>query len=129
MKTAAIFVGVLVVFLSGCTSVSYTSLSAKKYSPTVAAEVEMFFTNFPEKEFIVIGTVEVAGPRRAEGPEIFAKIRERAAAVGADAIIIEPRGSKITAVIITDPESGYNTILPTRKYVLTAFIIRWKENS
>jgi len=129
MKISAIFVVVLGVFLSGCTSFSYTPLSAKKYPPTVAEKVEMFLTTFPDKAFIVIGTVEVTGSQRPGGPGVFAKIRERAAAVGADAIIIKPGGTTITGVFQLDSEFGDQTILPTRKYVLTAVVIRWKGNS
>ena len=133
MKTSAIFVVVLVVYLAGCTSgISYTPLSAKKYAPTVAAEVEMvsatIFSTLPAREFVEIGTMEIAGNvRRVTELKLFSDLRKKAAETGANALILQDRRvvAAGTQVIINIGER-IKVAIPRSFYVLKAVAIRWK---
>jgi hypothetical protein len=85
---------VLVVFLAslvGCASVDVTKTSQGYFAPTDPNLVEVLKTR-PEKSFVELGTITVTGFKSKETAKMHNAIREKAAPLGANAIILTEEG-------------------------------------
>lgn len=81
----------LVIILSSCTSIDEKRYSGQRYTPTNPAQVEIL-TEFPTRPHIEIGEIKGTGSvayHSASG--VNEDIREAAANMGADAIVLRGR--------------------------------------
>ena len=73
--------------LVGCTTVEVTRTTKEKFPRTKVAEVQILKTT-PAQAYDEIGTVAVSGFKIKEASKMHQQLREKAAAVGADAVIL-----------------------------------------
>ncbi len=78
-------------FISGCASVDITKTSSGFYNPTNANSVEILKTK-PDRAYVELGTVTVTGFDADEAAKEHNAIRTKAAALGADAVILTEEG-------------------------------------
>lgn len=81
------------VFLSGCGfSVSYTKTNAspRRLAPRQPSTVEVLTVAPPERPFVEVGLFEIEqeSPQSGDSAEMLEKLREEAATVGCDALVI-----------------------------------------
>ena len=79
------------IFLGACAHVDVTKTSKGFYDPTNAADVEILKTR-PEKHYEELGTVTVTGFASDESAKMHNAVREKAAALGANAVILTEEG-------------------------------------
>jgi hypothetical protein len=82
----------IVVFASvGCASVDVTKTAQGSFSPTDPNRVEVLKTR-PERAFQELGTITVSGFSSSETAKMHNAIREKAAPLGANAVILTEEG-------------------------------------
>ncbi|MDD3761456.1 MAG: hypothetical protein PHO57_11610 [Acidithiobacillus sp.] len=115
--------------LSGCaseTQVSVQSVSRLHFSPSTTVQV---FSKVPDnRPFIVIAKLAAEGPAGTPSSQVLAALEKKAAALGADAIVLRNDSQKTAPVLQYNPSGGtYNEpkseIIP--RY--TAKALRWLE--
>jgi hypothetical protein len=120
-----VVIALVILFISGCSSVKFIPLDSATYPPTDSVKVYWEKPNVPYKEFGVI-TAE-----SSEGGEekLLNMVKEKAMAVGAQGIIVRPPNQRTRTVIIP-PSAGGPSMTPTTiTYQLGALAIRFKEQS
>jgi hypothetical protein len=111
----------VVCVLGGCVKTAYLPTDARgRYAPST--EIEVLWAA-PTRPYTIIGRVSASG---GEGKEekIFRKLKQRAAAAGAQAIIMG--GSTQAASVVGVPLATGGTIMvPAMQHTLEALAIRW----
>jgi hypothetical protein len=79
------------VLLCGCAHVDVTKTGKGFYDPTNPADVEILKTR-PDQHYEELGTVTVTGFDADESAKMHNAIREKAAALGANAVILTEEG-------------------------------------
>jgi hypothetical protein len=88
--------------------VEFAPLMSLALPPKTATEVEMFITNKPDRPYDELGLLSRMSWNPKQNPlEIYTLFREKAAAVGADAIIILDPRSGTTGNWVTKTTYGY----------------------
>jgi len=82
---------VALAFLSACAHVDVTKTSKGFYDPTNASDVEILKTR-PDRHYEELGTVTVTGFKPEEAAKMHNAVREKAAALGANAVILTEEG-------------------------------------
>jgi hypothetical protein len=80
-----------IAFLAACAHVDVTKTGKGFYDPTNAADVEILKTK-PDRHYEELGTVTVTGFDASESAKMHNAIREKAAALGANAVILTEEG-------------------------------------
>jgi len=101
-----------VLALAGCATVDITKTGAGYYDPVPAATVEILKTK-PDRAYVELATIDVAGFAPRDTAKMHNAIRSKAGPVGA------------TAVIITDENIVYDPYAGAVKYV-SGVAIRYK---
>jgi type IV pilus biogenesis protein CpaD/CtpE len=91
MKRKYILVAVVAALLSGCAVVDITKTSKGFYDKTDANEIEILKTR-PERSYEELGTVTASGFALTESAKMHNAIRTKAAALGANAVILTEEG-------------------------------------
>lgn len=79
------------VLLAGCASVDVTKTAKGFYDKTDPNELEILKTR-PEKTYVELATVTVTGFEPSESAKMHNAIRSKAAALGANAVILTEEG-------------------------------------
>jgi hypothetical protein len=82
---------VSIIFLAACAHVDVTKAGKGFYDPTNAADVGILKTK-PDRHFEELGTVTVTGFDADEAAKMHNAIREKSAALGANAVILTEEG-------------------------------------
>mgnify|MGYP001557197388 CR=1 FL=1 len=93
MKTHSIRATLIVVgvALSGCASVDITKTASGYYAPTDANVIDVLKT-VPDRKYVELGTVTVSGFDASDVAKMHNAVRTKAAALGADAVILTEEG-------------------------------------
>lgn len=120
MKQIQLLLIILITLLSACsarTSDSY-ALSEEEYSSTNADDITVFFDD-PDRKYIVIGLIKSRGvDAAADNEESIQALKEEAAGIGANAVIIMPFQTSIT--------TGQNEDAAVEDRVLSGKAIRFQ---
>ena len=112
---------VLSLFVAGCISSRVTPHPAMFYPPTQPEAVQIF--QFPPSiQFEVIGEVEVRGAAAASWSRVEWRLKEEAAKIGGDAVIIS-KGGSLVAVQRVNP----NLVMPIQSKHVYGVVIKWKK--
>lgn len=84
-----LFVGL--VALGGCASVDITKTGSGYYEPTNPNTIEILKTR-PESKYMELGTLTVTGFKSSDVAKMHNAIRNKAAPLGSDAVIITEEG-------------------------------------
>lgn len=89
MKKIKLLISILLIIqILGCsTSVGYLNDDIEKYSPTTASTIKVYSEKKQEKKYIEIGYVSANMTDTANGDELKKLVKEKAAEMGADAVI------------------------------------------
>lgn len=118
MKLEIIVAMVVALYVVGCASGEATRTSATHYAPTAPSSVEVLFEK-PTRTYEVIGFVSGKGANMSSQSDVFEAMRNEAAKIGADAIIMRSDIEEQTAY------TG-NPTLPVAAWKQgTAIAIRW----
>ena len=101
-----------VLALAGCATVDITKTGAGYFDPVPASTVEILKTK-PDRAYVELATIDVAGFTPRDTAKMHNAIRSKAGPVGA------------TAVIITDENMVYQPYVGAVKYV-SGVAIRYK---
>lgn len=91
MKIRFLPVLLIAAVLTACAHVDVTKTSKGFYDPTNPADVDILKTR-PEKHYEELGTVTVTGFDADESAKMHNAIREKAAVLGANAVILTEEG-------------------------------------
>lgn len=80
-----------IIFGIGCANVDITKTGSGYYEPTDANKIEILKTK-PEKTYTELGTLTVTGFNSGDVAKMHNAIRQKAAPLGADAVIITEEG-------------------------------------
>jgi len=96
MKLHSIAAVFLIAFLSGCANVDVTKTGKGFYNPTDPNDVEILKTrpdvSRPENSYVELGEVTVTGFAPTETAKMHNAIRNKSAALGANAVILTNEG-------------------------------------
>ena len=121
MQILRFIVLALVVFALGCTpKVHVNTFSAESYPPTT--EVEIFSTQRPDRKYLEIAELEVVNEygRQAQ----FQALREKAMAIGADAVILTPEAEK-GSVLIGSNDGDNSSAFTVSVYRIRGVAVRY----
>lgn len=90
MSRLALFAAV--VAMSACSGIDVTKTAKGHYDPTPPSEVEILMTQPQQKEYFELGVVTADGFSVADVAKLHNGIREKAAAIGAQAVIVTDEG-------------------------------------
>jgi len=110
-----------VLFISGCANFYCSRYPNNNYSPTVASALPIY-NNFPPVPYEVIGEVGADGAPASSWSSIGRRMREYAAQIGGDAIVIQSQespyvGSYNTPTTATTTSSAYGSAHGSGNYV------------
>lgn len=88
MKTTTLLMSILSLILVGCTTADVTKTTSKTYAATNAQNIEMIFEK-PTRQYEVIGYITGMGDAYTDQNSVFNTMKEKAAELGADAILIK----------------------------------------
>ena len=109
--------------LCGCASTTFLPADASvKYAPTDSLKV---YWEKPQKPYTIIGRVTIESGDYSE-ETLFIKLKQKAMAVGAQAIIMEGT-SQQSSVVGTPMYGGGTLIVPVTSTRLDAIAIRYKD--
>lgn len=115
----------LVLSLSSCVTIDYLG---KNYIPT--SDVQMYFDQADiSRDFEVMGMLTAEAPEIIRSSKVQQRIMERARAMGADAVLFESLGKKISGTISDyneDPYGGFATTSTTEDKVVQAKFIKYR---
>lgn len=121
MKKYLYLLMVLSLFITGCISSKITPYPNILYPSTRPETVQVFqFT--PSIPFEVIGEVEVNGAAAASWSIIEGRLKEEAAKIGGDAVIIS-KGRSLVAIQKVNP----NLVMPIQSKHISGVVIKWKR--
>ena len=106
--------------LSGCASFYASRYPGNNYAPTIAANIPIY-NNFPPQSYEVIGEVGGGGAPMSSWAGMGKRIREEAAKMGGDAIVIQQVdtpyvGTYNTPSTSTTNSSAYGSVYGNRNY-------------
>ena len=91
-KTTKIIAGILsIALISGCAVVDVTKTASGFHQPTNPNIVQILKT-VPARSFIELGTISTTGFRLPDTAKMHNSIRNKSAALGADAVILTEEG-------------------------------------
>lgn len=112
---------VLSLFIIGCISPKITPYTNILYPPTRPETVQVFqFT--PSIPFEIIGEVEVSGAAAASRNRVERKLKEEAARIGGDAVVVS-KGRSLVAIQRVNP----NLVMPIQSKHVYGVVIKWKK--
>ena len=91
MKLIKGFLAASILLGVGCANVDITKTGSGYYEPTDANKIEILKTK-PEKTYVELGTLTVTGFDSSAVAKMHNAIRQKAAPLGADAVIITEEG-------------------------------------
>lgn len=113
----------LLIFLAGCVRSEFIQTSPHNFRPTSPNSIQIFSIKLPERPYIEIGMIEVDGPRLVSRSSLLRALKEKAAAVGADAILIGSRGEMSGGAVLIN-----GRLVPVTRRMIQAVAIRWKDS-
>lgn len=105
----------------GCISSRITPHPGVFYLPTQPETVQVF-QFAPSIPFEIIGEVEVNGAAAASWSRIEGRLKEEAAKIGGDGVIIS-KGSSLVAFQRVNP----NLVMPIQSKHVSGVVIKWKK--
>jgi hypothetical protein len=87
MKKYTPLLALTVAILAGCATGEATKTTSKNYTATDPSSVEILFEK-PARAYTTIGFVSGTGAKLASQDAVFAAMREEAAKIGADAVLM-----------------------------------------
>jgi len=122
MKFILTILAVLILFASGCVSVSYLpSDDSRTYPPTTSVKV---FWEKPDVPYTVLGMITAESGDVGE-EKIFAKLKKRAMKLGAHGLLMGNSSQTASAFGTFNQGTGY--VIPIEKHRLEAIAIRFNE--
>ena len=113
------FLLLLIIFLTGCATISYLPSSSRTSTPTTSVEV---LWEKPQKLYIELGQVTVESSSHTD-EQLFEKLKQKAMQIGADAIIV-----KSTIPYATAPRGSWLFVSGKTVRRLEALAIKYKQN-
>lgn len=101
MRTLLVLASVLLA--AGCGhEIAYTSLNAppRPLAPRDPSSVELFVSSAPDRPYVEVGLFEIEQrtPNSDGTPEMFDKLRVRAAQIGCDALVVTASTDRVQSV-------------------------------
>jgi hypothetical protein len=128
-NTRTLFTGAaLLLSLAACApgpEVQVTDLSPQRYAPTSLIEA---LTAAPSRPYTVIAGLRIEGSPGTDRAQLLASLRQKAAALGANALIIHDESRTLPPSVAYNPSGGnYQAQGPQTIPILSAEAIRWKQ--
>lgn len=119
-------IGVAIVLLtSGCATIktSYSSYTNDALQPKTADQVKVYRTSTPDQPYEEIGMIQADGAPKDTAADMIEAIRAKAAAAGADAVIIQEMGESMRGIM---PMGGM--LIPIQRKVYNATAVRFRTS-
>lgn len=115
--------------LAGCAAgpqVQVSALSGTHYAPTSLVET---LSKAPDRPYTVIAKIHAEAPSATPPAQVIAIIEKRAAALGADAVILHNESRSSPAQVQFNPSGGnYQNLSPQVTPIYSGEAIRWSSS-
>lgn len=116
--------------LAGCAAgpqVQVSALSSTHYAPTSLVET---LSKAPDRPYTAIAKIHAEAPSGTPSAQVIAIIEKRAAALGADAVILHNESRSTPAQVQFNPSGGnYQNLSPQITPIYSGEAIRWSSSS
>ncbi|MHB0889534.1 hypothetical protein [Acidithiobacillus sp.] len=131
MKAAKPYLIITVLLgLAGCAAgpqVQVNALSSTRYAPTSLVET---LSKAPDRPYTAIANIHAEAPTGTPPAQVIAIIEKRAAALGADAVILHNESRSTPAQVQFNPSGGnYQNLPPQLTPIYSGEAIRWSSSS
>ena len=119
-----VWIGILFGLLVGCASMTVVPLGEQKvYSPRTVPDKILVFVEKPETTFVQIALLDYTGKSQSSKSGAIKAIKNKAAQIGADAIILQEIDEKTSVSGYVNQYAGW--VNTTKKPVVKAIAIRF----